>query len=144
MHSLLTPEMSCSIRASDGCLTRFVRNIRMEALTKQHTNSYALALKKKKKKSSLTRRTEPYLESWRFMSSTNGLTPSPPAELGKGRRQSTCLHLYIKSTNQGVSVMHPSSWLTSWQLQCKSGSFIPMTLCQYLYGGDLTSLPFYS
>lgn len=78
------------------------------------------------------------------MSSTNRLTPPPPAELGEGRRQSTCLHLYIKSTNQGVSVMHPGSWLTSWQLQCKSGSFIPMTLCQYLYGGDLTSQPFCS
>lgn len=50
--------------------------------------------------------------------------------------------LYIKSTNQGVSVMHPSSRLTSWQLRCKSGSFIPMTLCQYLYGGSRTSLPF--
>lgn len=31
--------------------------------------------------------------------------------------------------------MHPSSRLTSWQLRCKSGSFIPMTLCQYLCRG---------
>ena len=65
----------------------------------------------------------------------------------QGRQTHVYFHsdsLYIRSTNQGMSVMHPSSRLTSCQLRCKSGSFISMTLCQYLYGGSRTPLPFFA
>lgn len=140
--------MSCSVRPSEVCLAQFVRNVRGEAITNCMLTAALLPLYGKKKNSNKAYRPTPrelalhVFDKWTYTS---------PSISSSGRAQgrqavyfppSVSLSLCIKSTNQGVSVMHPSSRLTSWQLRCKSGSFIPMTLCQYLYGGSCTSLPF--
>lgn len=113
---------------------------------KLHANSHASPLHEKKNPPFSNKAYRPIprelalhvFDKWTYTS------PSISSSGKEGASLLPSVSLYIKSTNQGVSVMHPSSRLTSWQLRCKSGSFIPMTLCQYLYGGSRTSLPFCS